>query len=65
MSKFIVQVTEISQRLVDVEADDKEEAYEIAQKRWNNADPQFMLTVDDFVEANFDVRNTMISLSAD
>lgn len=55
MSKFIVQVTEISQRFVDVEADDKEEAYEIAQERWNNADPQFILTSDDFVDVNFDV----------
>lgn len=55
MSKFIVQVTEISQRLVDVEADDEEETYEIAQERWNNADPQFILTSDDFVDVNFDV----------
>lgn len=55
MSKFIVQVTEISQRFVDVEADDKDEAYEVAYGRWNNADPQFILTSNDFVDVNFDV----------
>lgn len=55
MSKFLVKITEISQKYVHVEADDKEDAYEQAQDRWNKSDPQYILTADDFVEANFEV----------
>ena len=55
MSKFLVKITEISQKFAHIEAGDKEEAFELAQDRWNNADPEYILTADDFVEANFEV----------
>lgn len=53
MSKYLVRITETSQKFVHVEAEDIEDAYEEAQDRWNNEDPQFVLTADDFVHADF------------
>lgn len=53
MNKYLVRITETSQKFVHVEAEDKEDAYEEAQERWNNEDPQFILTAYDFVHADF------------
>ena len=53
MSKYLVRITETSQKFVHVEAEDIEDAYEEVQDRWNNEDPQFILTADDFVDAEF------------
>lgn len=53
MNKYLVRVTETYQKFVHVEANDVEEVYEEAQRRWNNSDPQFVLTSDNFVDADF------------
>lgn len=49
--KYNVTITEILKRVVIIEADNRYDAEEIAQNRWN--DEKYILTADDFVEANF------------
>jgi hypothetical protein len=49
--KYNVTITEILKRVVIIEADNGYDAEEIAQNRWN--DEKYILTADDFVEANF------------
>ena len=53
MSRFLVKVTETRQKFIEVEAEDKEEAYDESWRRWNSSDPEFILTGDDFVDADF------------
>ena len=52
--KYDVKITEISIRHVTVEADSQWEAEEIAEDRWNSGDQDYILTSEDFVEAQFD-----------
>ena len=52
--KYDVKITEISIRHVTVEADSQWEAEEIAQDCWNSGDQDYILTSEDFVEAQFD-----------
>ena len=60
--KYDVKITEISIRHVTVEADSQWEAEEIAEDRWNSGDQDYILTSEDFVEAQFDavVKETRI-----
>ena len=51
---YDVKITEISIRHVTVEADSQWEAEEIAEDRWNSGDQDYILTSEDFVEAQFD-----------
>ena len=56
--KYVVVITETLQKRVTVEAEDTAEAEERAEANWNNAgyengDPEYILTSDNFVEANF------------
>lgn len=58
MNKYTVVITETLEKKVTIEANDPAEAEEIAEERWNQAgyahgDPEFELTSEDFVEANF------------
>ena len=53
MSRYLVKIIETSQKYVHVEARDSKDAYNQAQQRWNNSDPQFVLTYNDFVSADF------------
>ena len=52
--KYDVKITEISIRHVTVEADSQWEAEEIVEDRWNSGDQDYILTYEDFVEAQFD-----------
>lgn len=52
-NKYLVRITETSQKFVHIEAEDIEDAYEEAWDRWDNEDPQFILTADDFADVDF------------
>lgn len=53
MNKYLVKITETSQKFVHVDAEDIEDAYEKAYERWNSSNPQFILTADDFADVDF------------
>lgn len=54
MPKFKVQITETSQRIVEVNAKDKNTAIDKAEKMYRNED--IVLTADDFVpDAEFEI----------
>ena len=47
--KYEVEITETSQRTVEIEADSKAEAEEIAESNWNNQ--EYVFDYNDFVGA--------------
>lgn len=51
-NKYPVKITETLEKVVYVEAESKDEAWEKAQELWN--DSEIILTADDFVKADFE-----------
>lgn len=51
MKRYKVTITETLEKVVEVEAESKFDAEEIAEERWN--DGEYILDADCFVVANF------------
>lgn len=52
--KYEVEITETSQRTVEIEADSRAEAEEIAESNWNNQ--EYVLDYNDFVGVEFQAK---------
>ena len=55
MKTYEVTITETLQKTVEVEANSKEEAEELVERKWN--DSEYILDADSFVGVDFSARS--------
>lgn len=52
MPKFNIEVTEVLSKVITVEANNEDEAVEIARCSYDNAEDGWVLTADNWIETN-------------